>query len=1115
MNWKTVFSKGKGGHRLGLLGLLALFASVSSGLLTTTVTAAEDPQIRIVHLAPFSNTDAAVDILIDGTIAAGNKTYGQSTLYFAQPGGDITMSVELVSDQSELVSQTFTLVEATSYTFTVVGDGVNQPLQIIQTADDNSTPAAGKFKLRVGHLAPFANTLAATTVDVRYDDGTVVLDNVAFGAISEFIELDEGSYDLQITTPDGLNTLIDIAPRGFTAGDIVTIYATGEGANQDLGAVMYPSNWYAFGLGLEVFIPPARVYLANLAPFNFGNTSLSILLNNNLFYDNLAYGETVGYLEVNAGSYDVDVYPTGSNSALISDQTSFEPGQDYTLLITGDGANQTVEIVNLADNLDAPSGGKFKLRLGHLAPFASAANSTAVDVRLQDGTPVLEQVSYGDIDSYVELDAGEYDLQITTVGGDTTILDVVPMTFSAGEIVSLFAAGGSHGQEIGLFAVINSAPGTFVSRPAYIRVIHLAPFAADEAATATTVSLDGEPLVSDITNGELTDYIPVVPGSKQIEIRPNSVSSPAIIETETFSADQKYTILINGDDSNRSLDALVLNDTGLGVDSPVSNLALLRFVHIAPFLETFADLAVDIRYDTGKILFSNVNYQELTGFVPLVPGTYNFVVTEPGSGETLFDLRPFEILGNDVATIYLIGDDSNEPLQAKLTYENGRQDSVVTQTTTRVYVSHLAPFDIAANTAVSVTLQPETGAPVVLPNLTYGTSVPYSVLPSGTYTVSVTPAGASSPVVVDTATFDLGKDYTVAVVGDGSNRPLALVVADDDNDPPASGKGHIRLGHLAPFAATLAETTADIRLQNGDLLLGDVPFGTIATTYLELNAGTYDVKITTPGGVTTLIDPLPVELAAGDVVSLFAVGGINETVDVYAITDPANDSGVFVGLAANLYVAHLAPFANGDAAVVVSIDGDDTLVNFGYGDSTGYLAIPAGERAVEITPIGATSPAISATTTFTQGVDFTAIAVGDGTNQPLDLKVLVDNNAAPSAGNAKVRIVHLAPFASGLNDTVVDVRLQNGTLLQTGVKFGDLADYLQLPAGDYDLKITTVGGDTTLINPPSISIAAGDVVTVIATGDNNNQDLQIYTIYNGNEGSFVEMLKVFLPMIYR
>ncbi|MEM8861077.1 MAG: DUF4397 domain-containing protein [Chloroflexota bacterium] len=1098
---------------IGLI-LAATLTECSNNVYAMELAQEEESQIRIVHMAPFSDGDTAVNVLVEGSIEAGNKTYGQSTQYFAYPSGDVTVSVELISNQTEVATLDLSLADATSYTIMVAGDGQNQPIEIVAVEDDNSTPAIDEFKIRVGHLAPFADDLAETTVDIRYDDGTLLFDDLTFGDVSDFVGLPAGAYNLQVTTADGLNTLIDFAPRDFAAGDIATLFATGDGSNQDLSAYLYPSTWYAFEIGVEVFSVPARVYVAHLAPFTSGNSDLSILLNNTLLYDNISYGETASYMDVTAGEYDINVFKSGETSVFASSEAEFEPGKDYTVVITGDVGNQAVSILSLEDDMEPAAAGKAKLRLGHLASFSDILIDTTVDIRHQDGTVLLGGVRYGDISDYIEVDAGEYDLQVTTPGGGTTLLDIIPVTINAGDRVSLFAVGNNSNQNLSMFAIYNEFQGFFVSMPAYIRVIHVAPFDSDAANTSVSVNVDGFELVADIQNGMVTDFSPVEPGEKLIEVIQAGQTDPNLSISGNFGADQRYTVLVTGDDDNRDLTVELLNDSIAGIDNPVSNLGLIRFAHAAPFSNAFSELNVDIRYDDGRLLHADVEYSEITSFTPFVPGDYNFMVTTPGGGEVLFDLRPIELRGNDVLTVFLIGDNDSQQLQTQLVYEAGRQDSIVTQTTTRVFVSHLAPFNVAANTAVSVTLQGQSGDPVVFTNVTYGDSVPYADLPSGTYTVEVTVAGSLTPAISDSFTFDLGKDYTVIAAGDGVNQPLQLIAVEDDNDPPIAGKGHVRFGHLAPFASTLAETTVDIRLQNGDLLLADVTFGTIAATYLELDAGTVDVKITTPGGGETLIDPLPVELADGDVVSLFATGGVNESVNVYAIDDPANSSGSFVGLAANVYIAHLAPFASGDAAVVVSVDGEDTLLDFGYGDSTGYLAIPAGGQTIAITPVGATDPAISATVVLTQGLDFTAVAIGDGANLPLELDLLVDDNSAPAAGKGKVRIGHLAPFADSLAGTLVDVRLQDGTLLQNDVEFKDLFDYIQLDAGEVDLKITSADGTTTLINPPSITLAVNDVVTIFATGDNDNQELKIYTIYNGDMGSFVEQMKIFLPMIF-
>jgi hypothetical protein len=120
--------------------------------------------------------------------------------------------------------------------------------------DNNTPPAAGKFKLRLGHLAPFANTLAGTKADVRLDDGTVILDDVVFGNVADYLELAAGTYDLKITTPDGSTTLINLWPVSFTSGQILSAFAVGEGNNQPLGGYALPSNALGFFLPLERFL---------------------------------------------------------------------------------------------------------------------------------------------------------------------------------------------------------------------------------------------------------------------------------------------------------------------------------------------------------------------------------------------------------------------------------------------------------------------------------------------------------------------------------------------------------------------------------------------------------------------------------------------------------------------------------------------------------------------------------------------------------------------------------------------------------------------------------------------------------------------------------------------
>ncbi len=223
-----------------------------------------------------------------------------------------------------------------------------------------------------------------------------------------------------------------------------------------------------------------------------------------------------------------------------------------------------------------------------------------------------------------------------------------------------------------------------------------------------------------------------------------------------------------------------------------------------------------------------------------------------------------------------------------------------------------------------------------------------------------------------------------------------------------------------------------------------------------------------------------------------------------------------VPVPARLQVAHLAPFAmDPGTAVTITLNGTAVLTNFAYTDSTVYLDLTPGSYLVEIFPGGSGSPAITGTVDLMSGVDYTAIAIGDGVNQPLSLLAMVDDNSAPAAGNFKLRLGHLAPFANTLAGTTADIRLDDGTAVLTDVVFGAVSPYLELPAGTYDLKITTPGGGTTLINLAPVTFVDGQILSAFATGDGVNQPLGGYALPSGQLGFVLplEGNELYLPLV--
>jgi len=258
--------------------------------------------------------------------------------------------------------------------------------------------------------------------------------------------------------------------------------------------------------------------------------------------------------------------------------------------------------------------------------------------------------------------------------------------------------------------------------------------------------------------------------------------------------------------------------------------------------------------------------------------------------------------------------------------------------------------------------------------------------------------------------------------------------------------------------------------------------------YLALPADEYDLKITTPDGATDLFDIDPFTLTDGEIKSVFAIGDItNQSLDVLALSQVEATT-------ARVWVAHFAPFAASvdDTAVTVRVNGVDALTDFKFGETSGgYLGLPALSTLVEIV-LPNDTVAISDTFALGAGIDYTVAAIGDGTNQDLELLALVDDNTAPASGEGKVRIAHLAPFTDTLAATTVDVRTDAGAVVVDDVQYKEYTDpYLSLPAGVYDLKLTTPDGATDLLDISPVLLADGEIVSVFALGDIVNQPLMV------------------------
>lgn len=421
----------------------------------------EPARIAIVHAAPFAAGDATVtvvatvlgqDILLTNDLKFRDVityvTVPATTYQIKLYAGSLTLPIP--DTTSPVLTETVTLTAGTDYTVAAVGKGdATYPLELLILDDTTTPPGSASAKLRVVHTAPFAPSPAGTAVDVIPDAGgssiiPPALEPFIYGENTDFLTIPSGvEFDLKVVA-DGTTdpAIIDLDPVTFNAGDIVTVFAVGDGVNQAPAIVVLPFVAQA----------PAQVRLVHAAPFATGPATVTVTLNGQVVASGFDFGEVRPYATVPAGVYTAQVFPgtSATGTPAISAPLVLQDGQNYTVVAIGTGASAfPLKLVVLTDDPTAAPSATARLRIGHFAPFAEGAAS-GVDVRSQDGTVLVTgDLRYEEVRSGFSVPSGtELDLKVVAAGdadGDP-IIDLPPLTFGAGSAFTVLAIGGANGQ---------------------------------------------------------------------------------------------------------------------------------------------------------------------------------------------------------------------------------------------------------------------------------------------------------------------------------------------------------------------------------------------------------------------------------------------------------------------------------------------------------------------------------------------------------------------------------------------------------------------------------------------------------------------------------------------
>ncbi|ANU24069.1 DUF4397 domain-containing protein [Planococcus donghaensis] len=195
------------------VAMVLVFSLLASGVLADGHTA----KVRVLHASPDA---PAVDVYVNGDLTLENVPFKADSGYMDVPAG--THDVEVFANGTEYaagegVLQADLAVEA-GKAYTVAAANSLDSIEFV-VAEDSMEVTDGKAKVRVGHLSP-----DAPAVDVGVIDGDALFSGAEFPGITDYAELDPGTYDLEIRLPDGTQVL-PLENTELAANTVYSVFA--------------------------------------------------------------------------------------------------------------------------------------------------------------------------------------------------------------------------------------------------------------------------------------------------------------------------------------------------------------------------------------------------------------------------------------------------------------------------------------------------------------------------------------------------------------------------------------------------------------------------------------------------------------------------------------------------------------------------------------------------------------------------------------------------------------------------------------------------------------------------------------------------------------------------
>ncbi|WP_404409043.1 DUF4397 domain-containing protein [Pseudidiomarina marina] len=436
---------------------------------------------------------------------------------------------------------------------TKLGLALSAAVLVAACGSDNDTPdntvtppppPPASTYVRVHHSvadAPDVNVLV---------DGTAALEAVPFGASSGVLELEEGTYSIQVDgiLPDeSVATVIGPADLEFGGDNRYEIFAVGSVTDETIAPLVIENpvsdipdgNFRLQVVHAAPNAPAVDVYL----------TAVDADLSAEQPAATLEFTDYTAQLDVPEGEYQVRITAAGDASAVVFESGALDlaAGADLVVAaVTNTGTGDSPVMLQVADGesaqilASADAGGE--LRIIH-----ASADAPAVDITVNNAeTPAVADLAFLEFTDFINLPGDTYLVDVAAAGGTPVVIDDAELALAESQRVSVYAVGELGDSSLTLAVVEDDARR--IATAAQVQLVHASPSAGnvDIYVTATDDLTDATPAFTDVPFNAAglvsTGYVALTPGTYFVTVTATGTQTAAIGPIElTLEGNGVYT----------------------------------------------------------------------------------------------------------------------------------------------------------------------------------------------------------------------------------------------------------------------------------------------------------------------------------------------------------------------------------------------------------------------------------------------------------------------------------------------------------------------------------------------------------------------------------------------